>query len=163
MGWFELVKREVTKKKTYLYFMKVTVRCFIFLTFCFVQCCKKQEPKPTYNWQTIQVTATAYNSLAYQTSSNPHITAFGDSLKPGLKYIAVSRDLLTLGLTHNTPVAIKGLEGLYIVKDKMNRRWRNRIDIYMGVDVKAAREWGRRKVTITYGIENPSISPNETN
>lgn len=134
---------------------------FLLLFFGLLVCCKKTETKPTYNWETIEVTATAYNSLAYQTNDNPHITAFGDSLKPGMKYIAVSRDLLAMGLTHNTPVAIKGLKGLYIVKDKMNKRWRNRIDIYMGVDVKAAKEWGRRRVTITYGIENKTIKPNK--
>ncbi|WP_299335682.1 hypothetical protein [uncultured Psychroserpens sp.] len=101
----------------------------------------------------MEVTATAYNSLAYQTSSNPHITAFGDSLKPGLRYIAVSRDLLKKGLSHNTLVKIEGLEGTYLVKDKMNRRWRNRIDVYMGTDVKAARQWGRRNINISYRVE----------
>ena len=107
----------------------------------------------------MEVTATAYNSLAYQTSSNPHITAFGDSLKPGLRYIAVSRDLLKKGLSHNALVKVEGLEGVYLVKDKMNRRWRNRIDIYMGTDVKVARAWGRRKVNISYrvDIENDSL------
>ncbi|MBR9913732.1 MAG: hypothetical protein GYB32_02710 [Algicola sp.] len=100
----------------------------------------------------MEVTATAYNSLAYQTSSNPHITAFGDSLKPGLRYIAVSRNLLNEGLTHNTLVKVEGLEGTYLVKDKMNRRWKNKIDIYMGTDVKAARAWGRRKVNISYRV-----------
>jgi 3D (Asp-Asp-Asp) domain-containing protein len=101
----------------------------------------------------MKVTATAYNSLAYQTSSNPHITAFGDSLKPGLKYIAVSRDLLKNGLIHNTLIKIEGVEGTYLVKDKMNRRFRKRIDLYMGTDVKAAKNWGRRKVNISYRIE----------
>lgn len=141
--------------------MRSLLAFFMFLLFSLLVCCEKAEPKPIYNWKTIEVTATAYNSLAYQTSSNPHITAFGDSLKPGLKYIAVSRDLLAMGLRHNTPVAIKGLKGIYIVKDKMNRRWRNRIDIYMGEDVQAAREWGRRRVTITYGIENTNIKPSK--
>lgn len=103
-------------------------------------------------WTSRSVTATAYNSLAYQTNSNPSITAFGDSIKPGLKYIAVSRDLLMLGLKHNTPVKIEGFEGIYLVKDKMNKRWKNRIDIYMGVDVKAAKQWGKRRVCIDYGI-----------
>ena len=98
------------------------------------------------------VTATAYNSISYQTNSNPHITAFGDSLFPGLKYIAVSRDLLKRGLKHNIPVKIEGLEGIYIVKDKMHSRWKNRIDIYMGLNVEAAKEWGRKRVCIDYGI-----------
>jgi 3D (Asp-Asp-Asp) domain-containing protein len=106
-----------------------------------------------YTWHTIEVTATAYNSFAYQTSSNPYITAFGDSLIPGKKYIAVSRDLLVLGLKHNTPVKIEGFEGIYLVKDKMHRRWKKRIDIYMGEDIKKAKEWGRKKITISYGIK----------
>ncbi|TNJ41725.1 3D domain-containing protein [Tamlana fucoidanivorans] len=108
-----------------------------------------------YDWNSRIVTATAYNSLAYQTSDTPNITAFGDSLKPGFRYIAVSRDLLKLGLKHNTPVKIEGLEGVYWVKDKMHSRWKNRIDIYMGIDVKQARQWGRRRVCIDYGIPRP--------
>ena len=125
---------------------------FYIVSFLLIFGCK-EAPEVAYDWKTIEVTATAYNSLAYQTNSNPHITAFGDSLKPGMKYIAVSRDLLALGLKHNTPLAIEGMEGLYLVKDKMHWRWKKRIDIYMGVDVKAARNWGRKKINITYGIE----------
>lgn len=102
----------------------------------------------------MKVTATAYNSLVYQTSSNPHITAFGDSLKLGLRYIAVSRDLIDSGLVHNTKVKIEGFDSLFIVKDKMNKRWRKRIDIYMGTDVKMAKKWGKKKVNITY-CSNP--------
>ncbi len=104
-----------------------------------------------YVWHDLKVTATAYNSLQSQTNSRPQITAFGDSLKPGLKVIAVSNDLYKKGLKYNTPVKIKGLEGIYYVKDKMPARWQNKIDIYMGVDVKAAKAWGRRTITIAYG------------
>ncbi len=114
--------------------------------------CKTDKPSE-YTWKSLRVTATAYNSVSYQTNSNPHITAFGDSLKPGLKYIAVSRDLLKLGLKHNTPVSIQGLEGIYLVKDKMHARKRNQIDIYMGLNIEAAKNWGRKKVDIVYGIK----------
>ena len=120
--------------------------------------CKRDEQSDEYEWKTIEVTATAYNSLAYQTSSDPHITAFGDSLKPGLNYIAVSRDLLSMGLTHNTLVKIEGFDNTFLVKDKMNKRWRNRIDIYMGIDVKAAKAWGKRKINISYRIKKESDS-----
>ena len=34
--------------------------------------------------------------------------------------------------------------------DKMNKRWTRRIDIYMGTNVKAAEEWGKREVTIRW-------------
>jgi 3D (Asp-Asp-Asp) domain-containing protein len=113
------------------------------------------------NSNTIKVTATAYNSLAYQTSSNPSITAFGDSLKPGQRYIAVSRDLLDSGLVHNTQVKIQGFDSLYTVKDKMNRRWRKRIDIYMGTDVKKAKQWGKKKVEIEFCVKTKDSIPNE--
>ncbi|WP_238987242.1 3D domain-containing protein [Confluentibacter flavum] len=114
--------------------------------------CKEERFDDRYDWHTIKVTASAYNSTRHQTDSNPHITAFGDSLKPGLNYIAVSNDLLKIGLKHNTPVKIEGFDSIYFVKDRMHSRWKNRIDIYMGLDVKVARQWGRKKVSISYGI-----------
>lgn len=130
--------------------MRVLICLYVLILFS----CKKTEEtfEDKYIWDSHDVTATAYNSLAYQTNSNPHITAFGDSLKPGLKYIAVSRDLIRLGLKHNTPVKIEGLEGVYLVKDKMHFRWTKRIDVYMGIDVKAAKLWGRKRLCIEYGI-----------
>ncbi|MBC9795089.1 3D domain-containing protein [Sinomicrobium sp. FJxs] len=100
---------------------------------------------------TLEVTAMAYNSVNSQTKrGDPTLTAWGDKLKPGMKSIAVSHDLIKMGLGHNTKVKIEGLAGVYVVKDKMNKRWKKKIDIYMGQDVKAARKWGRRKVTITF-------------
>ncbi|RPD94515.1 hypothetical protein EGM88_12310 [Aureibaculum marinum] len=126
-------------------------KIFVFLIVAFLVGCKNTVEDP-FIWKTIEVTATAYNSTVAQTDGNPHITAWGDSLKPGMPYIAVSRDLVKKGLTHNTPVKIEGLVGTYLVKDKMHYRWRNKIDIYMGKDVKAAKAWGRKKVEIKYGI-----------
>ncbi|WP_242094599.1 3D domain-containing protein [Aestuariivivens sediminicola] len=114
--------------------------------------CKQPDPYANYTWHALEVTATAYNSLSSQTDGDPHITAFGDSLVPGLPYIAVSRDLLKMGLKHNTPVKIEGLDQIYVVKDKMHSRWKHHIDIYMGLDVKAARAWGRKKISISYGV-----------
>jgi len=99
---------------------------------------------------TMKVASTAYNSLKDQTSAHPFLGAWGDKLVPGMKAIAVSRDLIPKGLTHNTKVKIEGLSGEYVVKDKMNKRWTNKIDIYMGLDTKAAKDWGKREVTITF-------------
>ena len=114
----------------------------------------KEEPKedPDFFWDSVTVTASAYNSTLRQTSGNPQITAFGDTLKPGMRYIAVSRDLLRKGLNYNTPVVIEGFDGYFLVKDKMHRKWKNHIDIYMGVDVDSAKQWGRRKVCIDYRL-----------
>jgi len=99
----------------------------------------------------LNVTVTAYNSLAYQTKAiNPSIAAWGDTLMPGMKVIAVSRDLIDSGLVHNKEVYLEGFEEPFLVKDKLNKRYTKRIDIYMGVDVKKAREWGKRKLTISW-------------
>ncbi len=130
--------------------MLVVLLCVAFL------CCKNKEEK--YVWNTMIVTATAYNSVANQTQDHPEIAAWGDTLRPDMKCIAVSRDLLAKGLKYNTPVRIEGFEGTYLVKDKMHQRWENRIDIFMGKDVKKAKEWGRRKVTIQYGVLQGKVS-----
>lgn len=100
---------------------------------------------------TMEVTATAYNSLEAQTKKgDPNTTAWGDQLKPGMKAIAVSRDLIQEGLDYNTEVKIEGLKGTYRVVDKMNKRWTQRIDIYMGNKVEKAKEWGKQDVTISW-------------
>lgn len=125
-------------------------RLYFIMIICISFCNCKADTTSTCHKYTLKVTATAFNSLAYQTSSNPSITAFGDSLKPGLRYIAVSRDLLDSGLVHNTKVKIQGFDSLYLVKDKMNRRYKKRIDIYMGNDVKKAKKWGKKKLKIEY-------------
>ena len=98
--------------------------------------------------RSLVVAASAYNSLAGQTSGDPKLAAWGDVLEPGMNAIAVSRDLIDLGLTHGTRVRIEGLSGEYRVLDKMARRWTRKIDIYMGDDVDAARAWGVREVRI---------------
>ncbi len=97
----------------------------------------------------LKVTATAYNSLPSQTDGTPDIAAWGDRLRPGMKAIAVSKDLLKQhGLSRGDKIRISGLEGEYVVLDKMHSRWRKKIDIFMGKDRRAAKRWGRRKVTI---------------
>lgn len=103
----------------------------------------------------LEVTATAYNSVEAQTSKQPWLAAWGDTLAPGMQVIAVSRDLLELGLTRGTVVRIEGMEGRFVVLDKMNKRWRRKIDVYMGSDIQGARRFGRRDVTIYWGRRSP--------
>lgn len=121
----------------------------------------KMNEEPEVNWDTLQVTASAYNSVSFQTGEgNPRITAWGDTLQPGLKAIAVSRDLIDRGLDHNTPVKIEGFDGVFLVKDKMHYRWKNKIDIYMGENVQKARRFGRKKLKIYYVTSKDSVKAN---
>lgn len=105
------------------------------------------------NWNSLLVTATAYNSLSGQGKGNPTLTAWGDTLKPGMRSIAVSRDLIDKGLAHGTKVVIEGFDGIYTVNDKMHWRWKNKIDIYMGNNKQKALEWGLKKIEICFPSE----------
>lgn len=100
---------------------------------------------------TLKVKASAYNSVPAQTQGDPTVAAWGDKLKPGMKVIAVSKDLLDeQGLEYGQEVRIQGLKGPFVVMDKMHSRWERKIDIYMGNDVNAALKWGVRDVRISY-------------
>ncbi len=123
----------------------------LFLPLIWISSCKEDPAKDPYSdWQQITVLASAYNSVGGQGSGDPKITAWGDTLKPGVRSIAVSRDLIEKGLDYRTPVIIEGFEGTFLVMDKMHPRWRNKIDIYMGEDRDKALKWGRRKVEICF-------------
>ena len=140
-------------------FLEITSISFFTFFMTFYISCK--EPNETnveaVNWKSVKVTASAYNSLAYQSQGNPKITAWGDTLKPGMNVIAISRDLMKKGLVYNTPVKIDGLSGIFFVKDKMHHRWKNKIDIYMGEDVQKAKNWGRKKISIQYLAKKDSL------
>lgn len=97
----------------------------------------------------LRVTATAYSSHAGQTDDTPFLAAWNNRLRPGMKIIAVSRDMLTrYGMRNGTKVRIGGLPGYYRVRDKMNKRYKKRIDIYTGLDRRKALRWGKRSVVI---------------
>lgn len=128
----------------------IWISCILGIAFYLDACDRESESKPEQERIELTVTATAYNSLPSQTYGDPNEAAWGDRLEPGMKAIAVSRDLIEIGLDHQTTVQIEGLEGSYVVLDKMAARWKKRIDIYMGVDVEAARAWGRKKVEISW-------------
>ena len=112
-------------------------------------CASLWQPAPGIE-RGLAVTATAYNSVPEQTLGNPELGAWGDRLEPGARAIAVSPDLLALGLERGSRVRIDGLPCEWKVLDKMPRRWTRRIDIFMGRDVAAARQWGKRQVRIRW-------------
>nr|WP_228027896.1 3D domain-containing protein [Costertonia aggregata] len=136
------------------------VKLVLLALFSFLFSCKNENRDETdpYVWIPIQVNVSAYNSVTWQTDGQPNIAAWGDTLKPNMKAIAVSRDLLKKGLSHNTMVQIESLPDTFLVKDKMHWKWRNKIDIFMGKDVKRAREWGRKKLAIKFRILKDSIN-----
>ncbi len=137
-----------------LYLLLLLLLSLLFLSGCSIfpeqVTLKKDHRKPIVNNKTyaLRVAATAYTSRANETDKTPYLAAWNNRLRPGVKSIAVSRDLLKMGLTNGTKVRISGLSGKYVVLDKMHKRWKKKIDIYMGRNRRKAIRWGKRYVTI---------------
>ena len=104
---------------------------------------------------TLLVTVTIYHADPKQTDSTPFITASNktiDSINPAKhRRIAVSRDLEPLGFTFGACVYIEGiseeLDGEWEVQDRMNKRWKKRIDLLVNKDRMCCR-WDNIKLTL---------------
>ena len=94
----------------------------------------------SFNNLETKVHATVYNAVPEQTNSDPGHTAFMFELDLSNPYkhkiIAVSRDLLK-EFPKGTKVCVTGTsyDGVYIVMDKMNKRYKNRIDLLINLEM----------------------------
>ena len=104
------------------------------------------EKLDEYETEGMHVTVTMYQPMRYQTDSTPNILADGTRIRTreasNYKFIAVSRNLLKRWggwLDYGDFVLLKGTDhkdGIYQVRDTMNKRWVNRIDILESTHVK---------------------------
>ena len=86
-----------------------------------------------------KVTVTTYNPTRHQCDDTPNITADGTRIKTWkateYRYVALSRDLLSRWggpFDYGDYIVIEGTgewDGVYQVRDTMNRKWTNRVDI----------------------------------
>ena len=86
-----------------------------------------------------KVTVTTYNPTVRQCDSTPNITADGTKFHTwkasSYRYVALSRDLLSRWggpFDYGDYIVIEGTgdrDGIYQVRDTMNPRWTNRVDI----------------------------------
>lgn len=100
----------------------------------------------------IFVTATVYNAVPSQTDSDPLITASLKKINPNKpqRWIAVSRDLEQLGINLGDTVCVENaghMNGQWVVEDRMNRRWRKRIDFLVHDSIKLGK-WNNVKLLI---------------
>ena len=93
-----------------------------------------------YETEGMNVTVTMYEPVRYQTDSTPNILADGTRIRvhkaSEYRFIAVSRNLLKRHggwLNYGDFILLKGTnqkkDGVYQVRDTMNKRFVNRIDI----------------------------------
>lgn len=93
------------------------------------------------NGKTLSVYATAYNSVPEQTNDTPFITASGTYTRDGV----IAANFLPFG----TALKIPDIFGdkVFVVEDRMNERYADRIDIWTET-VEEAKKFGLRKVRI---------------
>ena len=99
-----------------------------------------------YETEGMNLTVTMYQPVSYQTDSTPNILADGTRIRTqsasDYKFIAVSRNLLKRWggwLDYGDFIVLSGTsgkDGVYQVKDTMNKRFVNRIDILESPGVK---------------------------
>ncbi|MCB0352189.1 MAG: 3D domain-containing protein [Bdellovibrionales bacterium] len=111
---------------------------------------KQKFPKPKekvvrVTKRCIDALVSAYTSSRRETDSHPRLTADGTRLNDSSRVVAVSRDLEQKGFVFGLPVTIEGLPGTYRIADRTNRRFNNRVDLYMGMDRTRALKWGVRR------------------
>ena len=111
---------------------------------------KKKPPKKKKHG--INVTASIYFPEVAQTDSTPLITADGSRInykKPRKhRWVALSRNLLKKWggkFEYGDSLQVKGispqLDGIYVVRDTMKRRLRNRVDILVGAQDNIMGRW----------------------
>lgn len=112
-----------------------------------------EQPKiVTPTPETITVAASVYFPEPHQTDSSPFITADGSKINKNNpkkhRWIAVSRDLHSRWggeMEFGDSLMISGvsdkLDGIYIVRDVMNRRMHKQIDILVGRQDKIMGFW----------------------
>jgi len=106
-----------------------------------------------FTGESTTVVATIYHAVKGQTDSTPFITASNSKINPknpaGHRWIAVSRDLEPLGFTFGTKVSIENagkMNGVWTVQDRMNRRFKHRIDFLVNTSMKGGK-WKNVKIT----------------
>ena len=111
-----------------------------FLVVLLLICILGSNHDPPRDWY-IPVTATVYHAVAAQTDDTPHILADGtiiDVNRAGAyRYVGLSRDLFKVFAFGDTVRVDNAgeFDGLWVVRDKMNRRWKRRIDFLVDQDV----------------------------
>ena len=117
------------------------------------QIIKKQEVAKKAE---LKVTATCYHPTMGQCDSRPFETATQaiiDMRHPDKhRWIAISRDLLDKGFSMRDTVRVEGTwiyDGLWIIQDKMNKRFTNKIDFLITKGQRLGK-WESVKITKHY-------------
>ena len=117
-------------------------------------------------YTTFDVTVTTYHPTKEQTDSTPNELADGTKINPKkaslYRYVALSRDLLSRWggpFNYGDYIIIKGAgenSGVYQVRDTMNSKWTNRVDI-----LTTNSKFKYENATIYKIVQEPNIFDNQ--
>ena len=117
-------------------------------------------------YTTFDVTVTTYHPTKEQTDSTPNELADGTKINPKkaslYRYVALSRDLLSRWggpFNYVDWIIIKGAgenSGVYQVRDTMNSKWTNRVDI-----LTTNSKFKYENATIYKIVQEPNIFDNQ--
>ena len=133
---------EAEKKLVPLYlgiFLIFFLCIFIHLCIFFFRLPRIMEENKPKKPDMVQVLCTAYNNFVWQTDSTPDINAAG--LKPVIGDVAANWLPLHTKIKIHHP-AFEGM--VFTVRDRMNKCFSSRLDIFMSKDLKAARKFGKQ-------------------
>jgi hypothetical protein len=94
------------------------------------------------------LTVAAFSIALRGPGEDPVRGKWGDELKPGIKAVAVSPDLVARGLSQGTRVRIEGLPSAYRVRDQLPDGTRERIEIFMGTDAASVARFGEQRMRV---------------
>ena len=102
------------------------------------------QPRPVVGTVFSSVTSTGFASSPYQTDASPCRTAAGNYVRPG----TVASNFLPLGTILEIKIDGRALPGVFIVEDRMAKRFDSRIDIWFA-QTSQALDFGKRSIEIT--------------
>lgn len=107
---------------------------------------------------TVKVVATGYSSTIRECDDTPFTTASNTRTRNGI--LALSRDLISrytdgAPFSFGDPVHVSGL-GSFLLEDTMNKRWRNRLDIWFPSRADAL-QFGIREVYLSSSVDGGDL------
>jgi len=107
---------------------------------------------------TVKVVATGYSSSIWECDDTPFTTASNTRTRNGI--LALSRDLISrytedAPFSYGDQVHVSGV-GSFLLEDTMNKRWRNRLDIWFPSKADAL-QFGIREVYLSSSVDGGDL------
>jgi len=94
---------------------------------------------------TVKKVVTAYNSIPEQTDATPEIAANGENI---MRLYEKGDLTCAASMPFGTKLEVPGF-GTCVVRDRLAKKYSDRVDIHMGKDIASAWKWGKRTLEVS--------------